>query len=202
MTAQTIPPLQIAAPQKHYDGYQAQILSLLGSGLSPSVVATAVGVDPSYVSQLLAEESFAFQVTELRCEALKKHSDRDASYDALEDALIAKMQDCLPLMYKPGEVLAAIRVINGAKRRGEVAAAPVDNQRPVIQLVLPTKIVQQFTLNANNQIVQIGDQTMVTMPSAQLANSHEELRMLAASRGTTDDLLTQNTTLPAPISST
>lgn len=151
-----------------YTGNILRILELLGSGLSAEVVASAVGVTPAYVSQLLSEQNFAEEVTKRRFANLQAATKRDATYDELEDALIAKMQDLLPMMFKPQEVLRAIAVINGAKRRGAGAPEHTQINNTVVNLTLPAPILQQFITNANNQVIEVGNQTLVTMPSHQL----------------------------------
>ena len=89
-------------------------LALLGSGLGPEVVANALGVTVSRISQLLSDENFSAKVAQHRYEALSKHNARDEKYDVLEDALITRLEDCLPLMHRPMEVLKAISVIKVA----------------------------------------------------------------------------------------
>ena len=63
-------------------------LSLLGSGISAESAATALGVSPSRISQLLSAPEFAEQVAELRYNNLQQHNHRDANYDSLEDKLL------------------------------------------------------------------------------------------------------------------
>lgn len=157
-----------------YTGTQGKVLELLGNGLSPEVVATHLGISPSYVSQLLSEEHFATQVTSLRFQNLQAATNRDRKYDDIEDQLLAKMQDLLPLMYKPLEVMRAITIINGAKRRG-AAATPEHTHinNTIVNLTIPTQVLQKFSVNSNNQVVEISSetvqpQTLVTMPSSQL----------------------------------
>ena len=185
-----------------YNGAQGRILELLGTGLSPEIVASAAGVTPSYISQLLSEPSFSAQVTQLRFDNLQSATNRDRKYDDIEDALIAKMQDLLPMMYKPLEVLRAITVINGAKRRGASAPETIHMNNTVVNLVIPTQILQKFTVNSANQVVEVfssshGDtdksqnikettgQTLVTMPSSTLLKkfTHSEKSHDSISQG-------------------
>lgn len=159
-----------------YIGTQAKILELLGNGLSPEIVASAAGVTPSYISQLLSEEAFATRVTELRFQNLQAATDRDRKYDNIEDQLLAKMQDLLPMMYKPMEVMRAITIINGAKRRGASAPEHQHINNTVVNLTIPMQTLQRFTTNSMNQVVEIqsesqSPQTLITMPSAQLLSS-------------------------------
>jgi len=91
---------------------EARALSLLGQGLGPEVVAAAIGVSTSRISQLLSDPEFSAKVAEARYNNLAKHNSRDAAYDAMEDSLIEKLRDLMPYMMRPMEVLKAIQVIN------------------------------------------------------------------------------------------
>lgn len=153
----------------NYKGTKGRILELLGNGMSPEVVATAAGVTPSYISQLLSEEEFSKQVVQLRFNNLQAATARDKQYEDLEDKLIAKLQDLLPMMYKPHEVLRAIAIINKTVRRGASAPENMTINNTVVNLTLPTKIVNNFIKGANNQIVEVAGKTLVTIPSQDLA---------------------------------
>lgn len=154
---------------------ESRALDLLGQGLIPEQVAGACGLSASRISQLLSNEEFASAVAELRFQNLSRHNERDNAYDLLEDELIERMRDCLPLMVRPHEILKAIQVINGAKRRGQQAAAAQEHHT-VINLVLPTQLLTNFQLNTNNQVVQAGDQPLVTIQSGSLLAQIKEKR--------------------------
>jgi hypothetical protein len=158
------------------DPTSTKALTLLGQGLPAVAVAAALGVTESRISQLVSDPEFAAQVAELRFANLSKHSSRDAEYDSLEDSLIEKMKDLLPLMYKPMEVLKAISVINAAKRRGVSAPETLTSQSQVVQLIMPTQILQQFTTNIHNQVVKTGEIDLVTI------QSHSMKKLLQDSR--------------------
>lgn len=166
---------------KTFTGNAGRILELLGNGLSPEIVATAAGVSPSFISQLLSTEEFATQVTALRFKNLQEDTERDKRYGKLEDQLLSKMEDLLPMMYKPMEILRAITVVNGAKRRGASAPETQHINNTVVNLIMPRTILQQFVTNANNQVVEViaiedkkvlqapsERKTLVTMPSSSL----------------------------------
>jgi len=148
------------------DPTTSKALTLLGQGLPAVAVAAALGVTESRISQLVSDPSFSAQVAELRFANLSKHSSRDAEYDSLEDQLLEKMKDLLPLMYKPMEVLKAISVINAAKRRGASAPETLTSQSSVVQLIMPTQILQQFTTNIHNQVIKTGETDLVTIQSS------------------------------------
>ena len=143
-------------------------LALLGSGIGPEVVASAIGVSVSAISQLLSDPEFSAKVAQLRFESLSKHNIRDNAYDDLEDTLIERLRDCLPLMHRPMEILKAISVINAAKRRGASAPEQLTQQATVVQLVMPTQIINKFTANINNQVIKVGDKDLLTIQSGTL----------------------------------
>jgi hypothetical protein len=148
-----------------------QVRDLLGTGLSVSVVASAVGCNDSYISQLLADESFAAEVSRLRLVALQSHNKRDSSIDEIEDALLGKLNDAVSqnAFYKPKDLLHAFAVINNAKRRG---STPADTAAPagatVINLTIPATVARRFTIDSRGEVLQVDEQTLVTMPTGQL----------------------------------
>lgn len=147
--------------------------TLLGQGLGPEMVAAALGVSPSRISQLLAQEEFAARVAELRYATLSKHNERDATYDSLEDALLSKLQNVLPFMVDPMKIVKAISVLNGAKRRGASNPEMIHGTKTVVTLVLPSQITQVFTqpqMNLQNQVVQVGSSELRTIPSSSIHN--------------------------------
>jgi hypothetical protein len=147
---------------------ESRALTLLGQGIPPSVVASSLGVSESRISQLVSDPEFAAKVAELRYNSLQKHNERDSKYDALEDKLIERLQDLLPLMMRPLEVLRAIQTINGAKRRGASAPESITAQQTVITLNIPTQIIQHFKTNQQNHVIQAGSQTLLTLQSGTL----------------------------------
>lgn len=161
---------------------EERALKLLGSGLGPEAVASAVGVTVSRISQLLSDSEFAAEVSTLRYNSLSKHNERDETYDTLEDALITKLKQNLPLMCRPMEILKAIQVINAAKRRGQSAPESITNQQTVVNITMPTQIVNKFTTNINNQVVQAGSQELLTIQASKLKDLSTALAESVVSR--------------------
>ena len=151
---------------------EERALQLLGSGCSPEIVASAVGCTVSRISQLLSDPEFTAQVATLRFTALQKHNITDNKYDEMEDRLLDKLKDIIPLIsMDPMKLLRAISVINAAKRRGISAPEQITAQQTVVQLIIPNVIMQKFTTNINNQVIHAGEQTLETIPSHMLASS-------------------------------
>lgn len=167
-----------ATPMPAPTSTESRALTLLGQGLGAEMVASAVGVSVSRISQLLSETEFAAQVADLRFRNLSKHNERDAEYDKLEDELILKMRDLMPFMVRPMEVARVLQIINQAKRRGSSAPESITNQQTVVQLNMPTTIYQKFTVNTNNQVIQAGQQQLITVQSGNMA------KLLTASKQT------------------
>ena len=155
---------------------ETRALALLGQGIEPGIVANAVGVDASRISQLLSDENFAAQVAELRYENLAKHNIRDNKYDNVEDKLLDMLEDCIPLMHRPMEILKAISVINAAKRRGSSTPEATINKQQVISLVVPVQIINKFQANLQGQVIKAGDQELVTIQSGSLDSLLQEKR--------------------------
>jgi transcriptional regulator with XRE-family HTH domain len=161
-------------------------IKLLGSGINPEQTAHALGVEPSRISQLLSDQEFALEVTNLRFQNLARASNIDATYDTLEEKLQKKLADVLCFMTKPGEILAALRIVNGAKRRGASTQSEISNPAQVVTLNIPVMVVNKFVTTINNQVVRAGDRDLVTIPSAQMRN------LLESSQGVNRDVKNSN----------
>lgn len=158
---------------------EEKIRELLGNGLSNEVVANAVGVTPSYVSQLMSREDFHAEVVALRTRTLTAATSRDRSWDTLEDKLMDKLTDLVESgmgFYKPNELLRALAVANKAVRRGN---SPTDSfvvNKTIVNLTLPTVVVQHYKKNSQGEVIEVTNQdgntqTLTTMPAAALMQS-------------------------------
>ena len=147
-----------------------QIKELLGQGLDHSVVANAVGCDPGYITHLMADEEFANAVAELKILNLHQHSKRDRNIDSIEDKLIQRLEEAVDTgqIYKPVDILRSFAVVNAAKRRGSPVEGAVTTKQTVINLQLPKIVVNNLSINAKGEVVEVGGQTLVTMPTNQL----------------------------------
>lgn len=153
-----------------YSGTKARALELLGDGVASNLVAQTLGVTESYISQLLADELFLKGVVERRYEALAKHNKRDAEYDSLEDTLLARLKETLPMLYDPIRITKVLQVINAAKRRGQSSPESITQQNVVVNLTLPTAVIDRFSVvkNVDNQILEAGSQKLLTIQSGTL----------------------------------
>lgn len=175
-----LPVSGLASQLPAYTGNARKALDLLGSGVQPVQVAAAIGVSEGYISQLLADEQFQLAVAQKRYDSLLAASERDASYDAIEDELLQKLKTSLAFMTKTGEILAAIKVINGAKRRGASSTVGASSQSQVVQLVLPAGVRARFAQDAQGQVVEV--QTDTGSHSLLTATSSGVKQLLAAQK--------------------
>lgn len=153
-----------------YSGTKARALELLGDGVASNLVAQTLGVTESYISQLLADELFLKGVVERRYEALAKHNKRDAEYDKLEDELLHRLKETMPMLYDPIKITKVLQVINAAKRRGQSSPESITQQNVVVNLTLPTAVIERFSVvkNVDNQILEAGSQKLLTIQSGTL----------------------------------
>lgn len=152
-----------------------KIKELLGNGLSNDVVATAVGVHPSYISQLMSDEIFANEVIALRTRTLTEATSRDRTWDGVEDKLLQKFSDQVNsgMIYKTSDLLRALQVVNNAKRRGNTAQQSAMTHQVTVNLNLPTVVLNKFKKNVFGEVVEVTtsegeQQTLVTMPASAL----------------------------------
>jgi len=183
----------IAEFSAHLSLTERRALELLGSGAGPEQVASAVGVTTGFISQLLAAPEFAAAVADLRFQSLSSYNTRDEKINSLEDQLLEKLENLLPMMFRPMEVVRAYATINAAKRRGAAAPASAHTTQNIVSITLPQIIIDRFTAvttNINNQVIKAGNQDLITMQSGTL---------LATCKGETDAELTRRSDVNAAI---
>jgi hypothetical protein len=147
-----------------------KIKELLGTGLSNEIVASAVGCDPSYISQLLSIPEFADSVAALRTASLMAASRQDKNLASIEERLTSQLSEMVESrqIYKPMDVVRTLVAINNTKRRGMPVTDTVASQQLVVNLAIPVKLVQNFVANSNGEVIEVDGKTLVTKPSSDL----------------------------------
>lgn len=144
-------------------------LQLLGeANLSNEVVASTLGCSPGYISQLMADDLFRERVSALRMQALTANSARDRKIDSIEDDLLHKLEELTQYIVKPGDALRAFQVVNAAKRRGLANHESTIINNNIVNLVMPQVVMQKFTKNGMNEVVEVGDRPLITIDSNKL----------------------------------
>lgn len=163
---------------------KTRILRLLAQGLAPSVVASAVGCEPSYISQLLADPVFENELKDLKYSILTEATDRDDKINKLEDKMIDRIASDVehnPVAFRNTmERVRALSLVNALKRRGAGADINSSGQtiNNIVTLVLPTQVVSrycQYEKDINNQVIKTGDQNLITMQAGQLKSFIEHI---------------------------
>lgn len=168
MNATTLPQ-SVALSNAIFSSTEERVIALLGQSLPLETVASAAGLTVSRVSQISTDPKCAEKIAKLRYDSLQKHNIRDSGYDEIEDRLIERLRDNIPMMVRPMEILKGIQVINAAKRRGSQADVVAPQQTsPVVQLTIPQQVIQSFTTNIHNQVISAGAQELITIPSGNM----------------------------------
>lgn len=158
-----------------------RIKVLLGAGVPIDKVAEACGVAESTVSGYMMDPEFKSAVQDLRYQNLQEQNDIDSNYRGMESDLQKKLKEIIPYMMNPGQILAAMRIVNGTVRRGvQAPVQPEAGSKEVVVLNIPTRIQQVFITNVNNQVIKAGDQELLTVQShrmKELLDNHNQRRL-------------------------
>ena len=131
-----------------FNSIKERAFRLLTSGASPQQVAFAVGCTPAYISQLLADEEFSMAVALARSKYMQDKLERDQRMDDkkdnIEDQLLTKLEQLVPYMNKPQDIMQALRIANQLKRSQSLQApqALVEASQSV-RLSLPAHLLQK-----------------------------------------------------------
>lgn len=159
----------------HHSTNREAALELLAKGATATETALTLGVSDGLISQFMSEDDFAAQLATLRFEALKKNNARDEALDELEDQLIKQLKTAASMAIRPMEVSRLFQIVNSAKRRGGSAAPAAQTQQTVVKLVIPVAIMNRFAVNSKNQVIEAGDQQLITIQSGNIEKMAAEI---------------------------
>ena len=157
----------------HHSTHTLALTRLLGKGASNKDVAEELSLTPGAVTQLASKPEVAQEIEALQASSLAASTAIDAKYDRIEDKLLDQLEKTIPLLMRPMEISKVLQTVNGAKRRG--AGHKVNEEGParILNLNIPVALQTKFVLNSANQVVEAGAQTLVTMPSSNIAKMAE-----------------------------
>lgn len=144
-----------------------KIISYAAKGYKQVEIARALGVDESYVSQILSDPDNAAKVEETAVAITEANDNFDAKIDTAEDIALEGVKRRLP-MAKFEQQLSALKVLNAMKRRRDTAPATRQQQGTVVNLQLPQVASATYIMNASNEIVEVSGRTMITATKDQL----------------------------------
>lgn len=149
-----------------------RIKKLLISGVKPSEISSAFGVDPSYISQLMSDEKFAEEVLEGRAANAVTRGTLNEEYDSIEKKLLEQLKNTVQLPLKTFELARLLQVVGSRKRE---PVLPKDNPetKRVVHLHIAPKMLEKFVLDANRNVVGIGNRSFAPLPSTELLKEVE-----------------------------
>lgn len=163
------------------DVVKERAIELLGDGVPQVSVAAMLGVDDSYVSQLMADEHIRQQVSERRAKKAGTYVHHDNEIDRLEDAALQKLGRLIPMENNVGRVAAVFRILNSAQRRSNTGTGNVQPTGNVVTLQLPAAARIALQLTADRQVIEIDGRSMVPMQAAgvqKMLKEHQARRLL------------------------
>lgn len=163
-----------------------RIKELLGKGLPTGVVASAVGCDPSYISQLLEQEEFHNDVLVLRAGKAESSVARDDKWDDIEDRALKRAGQILDFVTKPNDLIRIAALANSAKRRASDFTGGSEAVTQTVQLVFPESAVLHFQMNANSQVVEIDGRSTQALSSKKLVEQIAQRKIARETLGITD----------------
>ena len=157
-----------------FNSIKERAFRLLTSGASPQQAAFAVGCTPAYISQLLADEEFSMAVALARSKYMQDKLEReqrmDDKKDNIEEQLLTKLEQLVPYMNKPQDIMQALRIANQLKRSQSPQAPQAMEATQSVRLSLPAHLLQkakvQIQISPQGEILSANNQTFLS-PSIQ-----------------------------------
>lgn len=147
-----------------------KLLGFLSSGVPPAAAASAAGVDPSYVSQLLDNESFRLALYEKSAERLEQDVKHDSRIESVEAKALAAIEQKLPFIRSAMEAAKIFQILNNSKKRAMTKNAAPESGLGSVTIVLPRAIATSLDLRVNTQqqVIEVAGRTMAPLPSKNL----------------------------------
>lgn len=146
------------------------IIRYASRGFKQVEIARAVGVDESYVSQIVNDPEYASQIEIAAVQETEKNSKYDDKLDLVEETAMDVVQRKLSLATSMKDALLVAQRVNMMKRRRDTAPATRQPQATVVNLVLPQIAVSNYVMNAQSEIIEVEGRTMISAAPAQLEN--------------------------------
>jgi hypothetical protein len=155
-----------------------RIKQLLGQGLTSTVVASAVGCEPSYISQLLEDPTFHQDVLLLRAQRAEGGVQRDTKWDEIESKALERAANLVDYVSRPNDLIRIAAMANAAKRRASELSGGSESAAQTVNIILPQSAALHLQMNSQSQVVEIDGRSMTALPTknlvAQLANRKQQ----------------------------
>lgn len=141
-----------------------KVIEMLGAGVLQVQVATALGVEESYISQLMAEDGVRDQVAQLRAIKATEYLQHDSAIEDVEAIALERVMKLIPMETNIIRALKVFQVANAAKKKSESSVTP---QQPssIVNITLPQQALVEFKMTVDKQVVEVQGRSMATMPS-------------------------------------
>lgn len=145
-----------------------RIIDLLGQNIQQSLVAQAVGVTDSYISQLLVEEGVIEAIAARKAGRLEAAIKKDDSIESLELAALEIVRAKLPFTKSSLEAVRVFQVLNTARKAAQASQGADSAGVQIVQITLPRAANVMIQMNAQNQVIEVAGRSMATLPSRSL----------------------------------
>lgn len=157
------------APSFPEDPVREKLASLLAAGVTKTAAALAVGVDPSYLSQLLEEEPFRAAIAEKSAGRIQEDLAHDDTIESTEAQALKILAGKLPFVKSAGEAAKIFSILNKAEKRASPSHQSQDAAgMQQVSIVIPKAAKVNIQVNAQNQVIDVEGRSMTPLPSSAL----------------------------------
>lgn len=149
-----------------------KVASFLAHGVGEAEIASSVGCDVSYISQLKSDPEIVAIIKDLRSQMTAEDVRFDETVETTETLALELIKQKLPFA-NLGQALGVFKTLNSARKRRD---GPADNAANVTQvvLVLPQAHLPKYVTNQDNEIIEVEGRTMLTATPKSLERILEE----------------------------
>lgn len=162
-----------------------QVIELMGDGIPAVAVASLLGVEDSYVSQIANDPQVKQQITERRAKKAAGFVKHDSYLDELEHLALERVGRLLPMETSATKAAAIFARLNAARRRSDGAGAGgTATPGTVISIQLPPAARVALRLTADQQVIEVDSRSMVPLQASQVQSmlkQQQTQRLLAHS---------------------
>jgi transcriptional regulator with XRE-family HTH domain len=144
-----------------------QIISNSAKGLSQVQIARMLGVDESYVSQVVNSDDGKQEIEALAAGISEENAKFDSDLDSAEQVALERIKSRIGLANFQ-QSLAAFKILNAANRRRDTAPAARQTVGEIHTVVLPQVAVTQYIMNTQSEIIEVEGRTMISASAKQL----------------------------------
>ena len=137
--------------------------------------ALAVGVSPSYVSQLTHSEEFQQLVTAHKAVATEdgsKRAEHNSLLDSMEYATAKQLHAVLQtgMIFDPDKLLKIMERLNRLTRRAESTDSQTQNtQHTTVTLEIGMQLAAKLQLSSRSEVIAVGDRMLETISPERLS---------------------------------